>query len=353
MLGHSACAGGAADTGDSEGEGDESADESSEASMSDASLASSDADMADNDSEADSEEGQQAKKSSAGAAEAGMEVEDIVAAAAAKAYAGRDVAGTPRAVLPKLVTLSMLPRTQWQNLAHLDTIRVRNKPIQPPKKPEAAPFFLPTVAGADAGRNPVFDLAGAAAAGGAGAGSGAAEQDPLAAAAAAAWGGGESEGEEGEEEEQGQGRVAVDFDADADGGSSSSEGEESDGEEGGKLPQRSGSVAAVAAAASKRIVRSGGRGVASGLVGLLRSCSTAGDWTSLVAYLRGLAPVQVDSQLREMQVRPMACGQGRAGLLSPPFMYILQSSYALGEVWTPSKQQAGKQLGWEQWRSTN
>lgn len=36
---------------------------------------------------------------------------------------------------------------QWENLLHLDTIKARSKPIQPPKKPEAAPFFLPTVPG--------------------------------------------------------------------------------------------------------------------------------------------------------------------------------------------------------------
>eukprot|EP00890_Picochlorum_soloecismus_P004987 jgi/Picsp_1/548/NSC_00545-R1_wd-repeat membrane protein len=59
-------------------------------------------------------------------------------------------------VAPEMITLSMLPRSQWINLVHIDTIKSRNKPIEPPKKPEAAPFFLPTVSGANAGRNPVF-----------------------------------------------------------------------------------------------------------------------------------------------------------------------------------------------------
>lgn len=59
-------------------------------------------------------------------------------------------------VAPDMITLSMLPRSQWLNLVHIDTIKTRNKPIEPPKKPEAAPFFLPTVAGANAGRDPVF-----------------------------------------------------------------------------------------------------------------------------------------------------------------------------------------------------
>jgi U3 small nucleolar RNA-associated protein 21 len=34
------------------------------------------------------------------------------------------------------------------NLLSLEHIKKRNKPIQPPKKPELAPFFLPTIEGA-------------------------------------------------------------------------------------------------------------------------------------------------------------------------------------------------------------
>lgn len=44
-----------------------------------------------------------------------------------------------------LVSMSMVPRSRWQNLLHLDVIRQRNKPIAPPKKPEKAPFFLPSL----------------------------------------------------------------------------------------------------------------------------------------------------------------------------------------------------------------
>ncbi|CAK8533851.1 unnamed protein product [Lathyrus sativus] len=47
--------------------------------------------------------------------------------------------------IPDLVTLSLLPKSQWQSLINLDIIKVRNKPIEPPKKPEKAPFFLPSV----------------------------------------------------------------------------------------------------------------------------------------------------------------------------------------------------------------
>lgn len=47
--------------------------------------------------------------------------------------------------IPNMITLSLLPRSQWQSLTNLDIIKVRNKPIEPPKKPEQAPFFLPSV----------------------------------------------------------------------------------------------------------------------------------------------------------------------------------------------------------------
>ena len=44
-----------------------------------------------------------------------------------------------------LMTLSLVPQSRWQTLLNLDTIRLRNKPIEPPKPPEKAPFFLPSV----------------------------------------------------------------------------------------------------------------------------------------------------------------------------------------------------------------
>ena len=43
-----------------------------------------------------------------------------------------------------LLSLSLVPRSRWQTLLHLDTIRQRNKPKEPPKPPEKAPFFLPS-----------------------------------------------------------------------------------------------------------------------------------------------------------------------------------------------------------------
>lgn len=46
-----------------------------------------------------------------------------------------------------LVTLSALPKSRWHNLQNLDVIKQRNKPIETPKQPKQAPFFLPTLPG--------------------------------------------------------------------------------------------------------------------------------------------------------------------------------------------------------------
>jgi len=42
------------------------------------------------------------------------------------------------------VTLSAVPRSKWANLLSLEEIKARNAPKEAPKKPESAPFFLPT-----------------------------------------------------------------------------------------------------------------------------------------------------------------------------------------------------------------
>lgn len=41
---------------------------------------------------------------------------------------GKHVA--PQPILPHLVTMSMLPKAQWQNLVHLDAIKVRRVGLQ-------------------------------------------------------------------------------------------------------------------------------------------------------------------------------------------------------------------------------
>ena len=44
-----------------------------------------------------------------------------------------------------LLTLSLTPKPQLQTLLHLDVIRQRNKPKEPPKAPQNVPFFLPSM----------------------------------------------------------------------------------------------------------------------------------------------------------------------------------------------------------------
>ncbi|OCK86302.1 WD repeat-containing protein 36 [Lepidopterella palustris CBS 459.81] len=44
-----------------------------------------------------------------------------------------------------ITTLSLVPKSRWQNLLHLDIIRARNKPKEASKPLEKAPFFLPSL----------------------------------------------------------------------------------------------------------------------------------------------------------------------------------------------------------------
>jgi len=63
---------------------------------------------------------------------------------------------SPEQISQDLITLANLPGSRWQNLLNLDVIKAKNKPKAPPKKPKAAPFFLPTVPGLET----KFDLSG-------------------------------------------------------------------------------------------------------------------------------------------------------------------------------------------------
>ncbi|KAH7889440.1 Utp21 specific WD40 associated putative domain-containing protein [Phlebopus sp. FC_14] len=56
---------------------------------------------------------------------------------------------TPSQLDGDLVTLTFLPRSRWQTLLNLEVIEQRNKPTEPPKKNEQAPFFLPTLPGVE------------------------------------------------------------------------------------------------------------------------------------------------------------------------------------------------------------
>lgn len=46
-----------------------------------------------------------------------------------------------------------MPRTRWQTLLNLDTIKERNKPVEPPKAPEKTPFFLSSMMEANNNNN--------------------------------------------------------------------------------------------------------------------------------------------------------------------------------------------------------
>lgn len=71
--------------------------------------------------------------------------------AKASAGGGRDETWQSEAALAeqddetRAITLSSLPRGYWATLFNLEVVKARNRPIEPPKKPEAAPFFLATV----------------------------------------------------------------------------------------------------------------------------------------------------------------------------------------------------------------
>lgn len=64
-----------------------------------------------------------------------------------------------------LVTMSLVPRSRWQNLLHMDLIRQRNKPVEAPQKPEKAPFFLPSLRDVEKGLVPAGQTTGGAEAG--------------------------------------------------------------------------------------------------------------------------------------------------------------------------------------------
>ncbi|KAG6250510.1 hypothetical protein E4U23_001365 [Claviceps purpurea] len=58
------------------------------------------------------------------------------------------IAPTVDQLSAELTTLSLVPKSRWQTLLHLDLIKERNRPTEAPKLPEKAPFFLPSTPGA-------------------------------------------------------------------------------------------------------------------------------------------------------------------------------------------------------------
>lgn len=151
------------------------------------------------------------------------------------------------------IALAVAVLPQWENLLHLDTIKARSKPLQPPKKPEAAPFFLPTVP--TLAGQPTFDT-DAAEAGGAN-GAAAAHGDVFPAID----------------------DITHDFDdSDDDGGNA------------GSRVMRSRKGAASAAAAP------------SPFMALLRGSAAAGDFAGFMSHVRTLSPAALDRELRAMMI---------------------------------------------------
>ena len=52
------------------------------------------------------------------------EEEEAAAGASGRNGGGQDASGAPVPLHPALVTLALLPRSQWQGLVHLDAIKV-------------------------------------------------------------------------------------------------------------------------------------------------------------------------------------------------------------------------------------
>lgn len=181
--------------------------------------------------------------------------------------------GAPVPLSPELVTLSLLPRAQWETLLHLDAIKARSKPIQAPKKPEAAPFFLPTVPGLEG--NPVFDTAAAAQGGAAAAATTVPADGAGGGGALAGWGGEDDEAE-----------VGVGGDGPAE-----------DGEE------QQPAAAAARTAPGSRVVRTKPSQQAQPVgtfLRLLRACGDAGEYSSFMGHVRSLSPAALDRELRSM-----------------------------------------------------
>ena len=74
---------------------------------------------------------------------------DALSALTVQDTAPADVFSTPSQLDGELVTFTLLPRARWQTLLNLEVIQQRNKPKEPPKQPEKAPFFLPSLPGVE------------------------------------------------------------------------------------------------------------------------------------------------------------------------------------------------------------
>ena len=163
------------------------------------------------------------------------------------------------------------------------------RPIQPPSKPDAAPFFLPTVPSLSS--NPVWATSTA----------------PDHAHALGMQPNGSSRAATTQKGRKLEG-WGSDDDADADAGDEGGEGEDVDADDdGGQLRHKLASEPRT----TSRVLLMSGSGPGRGLVGApcstfirtLRDCGERGDYCPLLLLLRGMSATAVDRELRSIQVR--------------------------------------------------
>ncbi|CAM9528326.1 unnamed protein product [Chrysoparadoxa australica] len=170
------------------------------------------------------------------------------------------------------IVLSALPPAFWKGLFNLEIIKARNAPIEAPKKPPRAPFFIPTVR-KEGGVDPSFAPAPAGAEAPA-----ALEADP------AGWGEkwSDDEHDEGEQEAEDEGKP-----------------DQSEGEEDGVKKRRG-----AAQHSTSRIIPSGKRGrvaiTRSKTADLLRSSSSDQGFELIMKHLAKLGPPAVDVELSSL-----------------------------------------------------
>ncbi|CAK9109549.1 WD repeat-containing protein 36 (T-cell activation WD repeat-containing protein) (TA-WDRP) [Durusdinium trenchii] len=158
--------------------------------------------------------------------------------------------------------------SKWSTLAHLDLIKQRNKPIEPPKKPEKAPFFLPTSQSV----NPVFKRSKDA--------------------------DGKADQEDGEEEEESPAVFAQAGDwgdeDDADAQAEAGEQQDADADDQGGAEFQSSRILGNAGFARPR----------SELFRLLEACHAKQDFAPVLEHLMALSPSAIDFELQSVSLGP-------------------------------------------------
>ena len=61
----------------------------------------------------------------------------------------KEIAVVPSKLSSEMLTLSSAPRAKLKSIVNLEQIKARNKPVEPPKAPKSAPFFLGTLSNTD------------------------------------------------------------------------------------------------------------------------------------------------------------------------------------------------------------